>query len=124
MKLATAKIVPNLKNFERKQRCYDIAQEMLSTFNDHQNLLKKVITGDDNIYDYDIKTKLQTSRFNMIEAIKEKSKQKLLAVPFSACFEKWKKTLALYCYAKRPIIIRNKNNKQKLIQQLNEHSKT
>ena len=32
--------------------------------------------------------------------------------------------IILYCYAKRPFIIRIKKNKQKLKQQLNEHAKT
>ena len=44
MKHAAVKIVPKLLNFEQKQSCMDIAQEMLATFNDNQDLLKKVIT--------------------------------------------------------------------------------
>ena len=34
MKRAATKIVPKLANFEQKQRRLDIAQEMLTTFND------------------------------------------------------------------------------------------
>ena len=37
----SAKIVPKLQNFEQKQRRMDIAQLMLTTFNDDPNLLKK-----------------------------------------------------------------------------------
>ena len=46
MKRAAAEIVPKLLNFEQTQRLMDIAQEMLSTFNDDPDLLKKVITDD------------------------------------------------------------------------------
>ena len=36
----------------------DIAQEMLMTFNDVSDLLKKVVISDESgVYDYDIKTK-------------------------------------------------------------------
>ena len=48
MKRAASKIVPKLLNFERKQRRMDIAQEMLTTFNDDSDVLKKVITGDES----------------------------------------------------------------------------
>ena len=44
MKRAAANIVPKLLNFEQKQRHMDIAQDMLTTFNDDPDLLKKVIT--------------------------------------------------------------------------------
>ena len=40
MKCAAAKIVPKLLNFEQKQRRMDIAQEILTTFNDDANWLK------------------------------------------------------------------------------------
>ena len=39
MKHAAAKIIPNLLNFEQKQRRMDIALEMLTTFNDNLDLL-------------------------------------------------------------------------------------
>ena len=40
----------------------DMAQEMLTTFNDDLDLLKKVITGDESwVYGYDIETKAQSS---------------------------------------------------------------
>ena len=44
-KTCAAKIVSKLLNFEQKQHRMDIAQEMLTTFNDYPDLLKKVITG-------------------------------------------------------------------------------
>ena len=49
MKRATAKIIPKLLNFELRKRHMNIAQEMLKTLNEDQDLLKKmVITGDIN----------------------------------------------------------------------------
>ena len=40
----------------------DIAQEMLTTFNDNPDLLKKVVAGDEQwVYGYDIETKAQLS---------------------------------------------------------------
>ena len=48
MKHVAAKIVPKLVNFEHKQRRMDIAQEMLKTFNEDPDLLKKVITADES----------------------------------------------------------------------------
>ena len=49
MKCATAKIVPKLIKFEKKkQSCMDIAQGMLTTFNDDPDLLKRVLTGDES----------------------------------------------------------------------------
>ena len=48
IKRAAAKIVPKLLNFKQKQCRMDIAQEMLTMFNDDPDLLKKVITGDES----------------------------------------------------------------------------
>ena len=48
MKLAAAKIVSKLLNFEQKQRRMDIAQKMWMTFNDDPDLLKKVIACDES----------------------------------------------------------------------------
>ena len=48
MKSATAKIVPKLLNFEQIQLRMDIAQKMLTTFNDDPDLPKKIITGDES----------------------------------------------------------------------------
>ena len=56
MKRKAAKIVPTLLNLEQKQRPMDIAQQMLTTFND--DWLKKAMTGDELwVYGYDIDTK-------------------------------------------------------------------
>ena len=41
MKHGEAKIVPKLLNFEQKQRRMDIAQEMLTMFNNDSDLLKR-----------------------------------------------------------------------------------
>ena len=47
-------------NFEQKQHHMNIAQEMLMTFNDNPDLLKKFITHDEScLYGYDIETKAQ-----------------------------------------------------------------
>ena len=55
MKRAAAKIVPKLLNFEQKQRCIDVAEEMLTK--------KKNITGDESWKSgYDIETKAQSSQ--------------------------------------------------------------
>ena len=48
MRREAAKFVPKLLNFKQKQRRTDIAQEMLTTFNDDADLLKKVITSDES----------------------------------------------------------------------------
>ena len=43
----------------------DIAQDMLTMFNDDLDLLKKVLTGDELwLYGYDIETKAQSSHGN------------------------------------------------------------
>ena len=39
------KIVSKSLNFMQKQRRMDIAQEMLTTFNEDPDLLKKIVTG-------------------------------------------------------------------------------
>ena len=60
MKRGAAKIVPILQNFDQKQRRMDIAQKMLTTFNDEPDLLKKVITDDESwVYGYHIEIKAQ-----------------------------------------------------------------
>ena len=74
MKRAAAKIVSKLLNIEQKQRCMEIAQEMLTILNDYPDLLKKVITDDESwVYGYDIETKAQWKAFATIKKIKEKS---------------------------------------------------
>ena len=70
-----AMIVPKLLNFEHKQRRMDIAQEMLTTFNDDPDLLKKVITGDESFFLFPkLKTLMKGKRFATKEEIKEKLK--------------------------------------------------
>ena len=61
MKRATAKIVPNLFNFEQNQHWMDIAQKMLTRFNDNSDLFKKATTSDESwVYGYDSETKAQS----------------------------------------------------------------
>ena len=48
MKRAAAKIATKLLNFEQKQRCMVIAQEMLTTFNNDPDFLKKLIRNDES----------------------------------------------------------------------------
>ena len=68
MKPAAEKIVPKLFNFEQKQCCMDIVQEMLATFNDDPDLLKNVINGDESwVYAYDIETKTQSFQWKRLE---------------------------------------------------------
>ena len=63
IKRAAAKIVPKLLNFKQKHSRIDIAQEMLTTFNDDSDLLTKVITGgESSMYGYDIETKALSSQ--------------------------------------------------------------
>ena len=64
MKRAAAKIVKKLLNFEQNQRRMDIAHEMLTTFNEDPDLLKKVITGYELwVYGYGIETTGQLSQW-------------------------------------------------------------
>ena len=75
IKRAASKTVPELLNFEQKQRRMGITQEILTTFNDDSDLLKNFISGDESwIYGYDIETKAQSARFTTIDEIKVKSK--------------------------------------------------
>ena len=65
-----------------KLLCIDIAQEILTTFNDDPDLLKKVITADEalnlapaNFFLFPkVKILVKGKRFATIEKIKEKSK--------------------------------------------------
>ena len=60
------RLFQNLLNFEQKQRCMDIAQEMLTTFNGDPDLLKGLITGDELwVYGYDIEAKVQSSQWKV-----------------------------------------------------------
>ena len=67
MKRAAAQIVPKLLNFKQKQRCMDIAQEMLTTFNDDADLFKKVRTGNESTqstFNFIFYTKFNTVSLN------------------------------------------------------------
>ena len=78
MKSAVAKIVPNLLNFEQKQHRMDIAQEMLTTFSDDTDLLKKVIIGHESwVYGYDIETKAQSCQWKRPEEPSSKKPQQV-----------------------------------------------
>ena len=44
IKCTAAKIIPKLQNFEQNQHRMDIAQKMLTTYNDNPDLAKKDIT--------------------------------------------------------------------------------
>ena len=51
----------------------DIAQKMLTTFNDDSDLLKKVITGNESwVYAFGIETKAQSSEWKRPEEPKSK----------------------------------------------------
>ena len=53
----------NCLHFEQKQGRMDIAEDVLTTFNDVINLLKKVITGDESwVYGYNIEIEAQSSK--------------------------------------------------------------
>ena len=54
----------DLLSFEQKQRRIDIVQEILTTFNNDPDLIKKIITVDESwLYGYDIETKAQSSQW-------------------------------------------------------------
>ena len=77
-KRAAAKIVSKLLNFEQKQSLIDIVQEMLTTFNDDPDLLKKVITGDESwVYGYNIETKAQSFQWKRSEKPRPKKARQI-----------------------------------------------
>ena len=52
-----------IDQFWANQRHLDITKEMLTTFDDDPDLLKKIITGNQSwVYVYYIETKVQTSQ--------------------------------------------------------------
>ena len=68
----------------------DNAQEMLTTFTDDPNLLKKVVTGDESrVHDYDFETKAQSAHWKRQEEPRPKkahqvwSNVKILLTVFS-----------------------------------------
>ena len=59
MKHVAAKFVPNLLNFEQKQRLREVSQESLDEVNDDAELFKRIITDDETwVYEYDVETNL------------------------------------------------------------------
>ena len=59
MKHVAAKFVPNLLNFEQKQRLREVSQESLDEVNDDAELFKRIITDDETwVYVYDVETNL------------------------------------------------------------------
>ena len=73
MKRAAAIIVSKLLNFEQKQLHMDIVQEMLTTFNDNPNMLKKVLTGNESwVHGYCIETKAQSFQWKRPEESRSK----------------------------------------------------
>ena len=58
MKHLVAMFVPKLLNFDRKNCCISLAQELFIDVDEGSDLLKRVITGGETwVYGYDIKTK-------------------------------------------------------------------
>ena len=86
MKRKAAKIVPKLLNFEQKVRRMDIAQEMLSTFNDDPDLLIKIVIDDESwVYGYDVETKCQSPKWKRPEESRP-NKASVKSEGFSHCF--------------------------------------
>ena len=92
MKRAATKFVPKFLNFEQNQRCMDIAQDILTTFNGDSDLLKKVITAyESQVYGFVIKTKDQSPQLKRPEKPRPKkacqiaSNVKVLLTAFFDC---------------------------------------
>ena len=52
----------------------DIAQKILTTYNNNADLLKKIITSDESwVYDYDIETKAELSQWKRSEEPRPKT---------------------------------------------------
>ena len=59
-----AKFIPKLLTTEQKDLHSEIAQDDLEMVSDDENVLKKVITGDESwVYGYDPETKQQSSQW-------------------------------------------------------------
>ena len=59
-----AKFIPKLLTTEQKDLRSEIAQDNLGMVSDDENVLKKVITGDESwVYGYDLETKQQSSQW-------------------------------------------------------------
>ena len=60
-----------LLNFEQKERRMDVAEEMLTTFNDDSGVHKMIISGNELwVFGYDIETEAQTSQWKRSEESK------------------------------------------------------
>lgn len=61
-----AKFIPKLLSEQQKNLRLEIAQDNLESINSDENLLKKVITGDESwVYGYDPETKQQSSQWKL-----------------------------------------------------------
>ena len=61
-----AKFISKLLTTEQKDLCSDIAQDILEMVSEDENVLKKVITGDESwVYGYDPETKQQSSQWTV-----------------------------------------------------------
>lgn len=59
-----AKFIPKLLTAEQKNLRFEIAQDNLEMVNNDENMLKKIITGDESwVYGYDPETKQQSSQW-------------------------------------------------------------
>ncbi|XP_020299181.1 putative uncharacterized protein FLJ37770, partial [Pseudomyrmex gracilis] len=59
-----AKFIPKLLMAEQKNLCFEIAQDNLEMISNDENVLKKIITGDESwVYGYDPETKRQSSQW-------------------------------------------------------------
>ena len=59
-----AKFIPKLLTTEQKVLRSEIAQDNFEVVSDNENILKKVITGDESwVYGYDPETKQQSSQW-------------------------------------------------------------
>ncbi|XP_011859147.1 PREDICTED: putative uncharacterized protein FLJ37770 [Vollenhovia emeryi] len=66
MRRVAAKFVPKLLTIDQKQHRINIATELLDSVRDDQNLLQRVITGDESwVYGYDVETKAQSSQWKL-----------------------------------------------------------
>ena len=64
MHCISAKFVPRLLTDGQKENRFSISQDMLANTDGDKNFLKNVITGDETwVYNYDVKTKIQSSQW-------------------------------------------------------------
>jgi hypothetical protein len=88
-----AKCVPKLLSQEQQQLCLEVTQDMLECANRDPEFLKTMITGDETwVYGYDLKTKVQLSKWKHSSPPRPKKAQQvrskvkvLLTVFFDYC---------------------------------------